>query len=71
MLLVVEGSSVWTRVIRTRDWLRSRAETAIRFEEAKVARWRSGEGDLVSYQAAKALFFAHLEDQIDADERGQ
>jgi len=71
VLLVVQGSSVWTRVIRIRDWLRSHGETAIRFEEAKVARWRSGEGDLVSYQAAKALFFAHLEDQIEADQRRQ
>jgi GrpB-like predicted nucleotidyltransferase (UPF0157 family) len=69
VLLVVQGCVVWNRVIRIRDWLRSRAEVAIRFEEAKVARWRSGEGDLVSYQADKALFFAHLEDQIDAAQR--
>jgi GrpB-like predicted nucleotidyltransferase (UPF0157 family) len=66
VLLVVHGSPIWNRVIRLRQWLRDHAETAIRFEEAKVARWRSGEGDLASYQADKALFFAHLEDQIDA-----
>lgn len=69
VLLVVQDSFVWNRVIRVRDWLRSHGEVAIRFEEAKVARWRSGSGDLPSYQAAKALFFAHLEDQIDADQR--
>lgn len=69
VLLVVEGSSTWNRVIGIRDWLRSNREAAIRFEEAKVARWRRGEGDLVNYQAAKALFFAHLEDQIDAEQR--
>lgn len=67
--LTVKDSPFWRRVLRLRDWLRDRPETAIRFEEAKVARWRSGEGDLDSYQAAKAIFFAHLEDQIDA-ERG-
>ena len=71
VLLVVQGSSVWHRAIRIRNWLRANAEVAIRFEEAKVARWRSGEGDLVSYQADKALFFAHLEDQIDAAGRPQ
>jgi len=71
VLLVLQGSAVWNRVIRVRDWLRSNGEAAIRFEEAKVARWRSGAGDLVSYQAAKALFFAHLEDQIDAEQRPQ
>ncbi len=31
----------------------------------------AAQGDLVSYQAAKALFFAHLEDQIDAEQRPQ
>jgi GrpB-like predicted nucleotidyltransferase (UPF0157 family) len=69
VFLVVEGAPLWHRVIRLRDWLRSSAETAVRFEEAKVARWRSGKGDLASYQADKAVFFAHLEDQIDAAER--
>ena len=66
VLLVVQGWPIWDRVIRLRQWLRENAETAIRFEEAKVARWRSGAGDLASYEADKALFFSHLEDQIDA-----
>jgi GrpB-like predicted nucleotidyltransferase (UPF0157 family) len=69
VLLVIRGSSDWNRVLRVRDWLRSNAETAIRFEEAKVARWRNGKGEFVSYEADKALFFAHLEDQIDAAQR--
>ena len=64
--LTVKGSPFWHRVLRLRDWLRDHPETAIRFEEAKVAHWRSGEGDLDSYQSAKAIFFAHLEDQIEA-----
>ena len=71
VLLVVHGSLVWNRVIGIRDHLRAKGEAAIRFEEAKVARWRRGEGDLVSYQAAKDLFFAHLVDQIEAEQRRQ
>lgn len=66
VILVVQHSPLWDRVLRVRDWLRTNAETAIRFEEAKVARWRSGAGDLDSYQNDKAIFFSHLEDQIDS-----
>jgi len=69
VLLAVRGSAEWHRVIRIRDYLRANAESAIRFEEAKVARWRRGEGELSSYQQDKAMFFAHLEDQIDAERR--
>lgn len=69
VLLVVRDTPDWNRVIRVRDWLRASAEEAIRFEEAKVARWRRGEGELDRYQADKALFFSHLEDQIDASQR--
>jgi GrpB-like predicted nucleotidyltransferase (UPF0157 family) len=66
VFLTVRDSQLWNRVIRLRDWLRGHPETAIRFEEAKVARWRSGEGDLDQYEHAKSIFFAHLEDQIEA-----
>ncbi|MEE2935524.1 MAG: GrpB family protein [Planctomycetota bacterium] len=66
VLLVIHSSPSWQRVIRLRDWLRTKAETAIRFEEAKVARWRNGDGDLEKYRSDKALFFSHLEDQIDS-----
>lgn len=64
--LTIKGSPFWNRLLRIRDWLRDHPETAIRFEEAKVANWRNGEGDLESYQSAKSIFFAHLEDQIEA-----
>ncbi|MEM1070427.1 MAG: GrpB family protein [Planctomycetota bacterium] len=67
VILVIHASPTWQRVVKLRDWLRTHAETAIRFEEAKVARWRSGEGELESYEKDKAVFFAHLEDQIRAD----
>ena len=67
--LVLAESAVWHRLTRMRDWLRANPETAIRFEEAKVASWRSSEGDFTTYQSDKAAFFAHLEDQLDADRR--
>jgi GrpB-like predicted nucleotidyltransferase (UPF0157 family) len=67
--LVIYESDCWHRMIRMRDWLRDQKETAIRFEEAKVARWRSGEGELSAYESDKALFFAHLEDQMEAFQR--
>ncbi|MFK8115111.1 MAG: GrpB family protein, partial [Rubripirellula sp.] len=59
------------RVLRIRDWLRSHSDVAIRFEEAKVARWKSGQGDYAAYQSDKSVFFAHLEDQIDAFHAGE
>jgi GrpB-like predicted nucleotidyltransferase (UPF0157 family) len=67
--LVIHESDCWRRMIGMRDWLRNQKETAIRFEEAKVARWRSGEGELSAYESDKALFFAHLEDQMEAAQR--
>ncbi|MDE0865004.1 MAG: GrpB family protein [Rubripirellula sp.] len=67
--LVIQDSACWQRMIRMRDWLRTHNETALRFEEAKVARWRSGEGELAAYQSDKAVFFAHLEDQMEASGR--
>ncbi|MGI9471706.1 MAG: GrpB family protein [Rubripirellula sp.] len=69
--LVLAASPLWHRLTRMRDWLRANAETAIRFEEAKVASWRSSEGDFAAYQSDKALFFAHLEDQMDAGRTGE
>ena len=71
VLLVVRGSPSWARVIRMRDWLRTHPDTAVRFEESKVAQWRNRQGDLASYQTQKALFFSHLEDQMDAAERAE
>ena len=70
VLLMMLDCQAWRRAVRVRDWLRSHPEDAVRFEEAKVARWRSGEGDLERYLADKAIFFAHLEDQIAASDAG-
>lgn len=68
VLLMRLDCAAWTRILRVRDWLREHAEDAIRFEQAKVARWRSGEGDRQRYQSDKAIFFSHLQDQIDASD---
>lgn len=67
VLLVSESSPIWKRTLQVRDWLRNDPEAAIRFEEMKVSRWQRGEGDLESYQTGKAAYFAHLEDQIQAE----
>ncbi len=66
VLLMKLNSAAWDRAIRVRDWLRQHAEDAVRFEQAKVSRWRDGEGDPSRYHSDKAIFFAHLEDQISA-----
>ena len=71
VFLTIIDSPAWQRSIRLRDWLRGHPETAVRFEEAKVRRWRDGEGDPRRYQADKAVFFAHLEDQIEAGGPGE
>ncbi len=68
--LVVHESDSWWKMIGMRDWLRKEKETAIRFEEAKVARWRTGEGEYLAYESDKSMFFAHLQDQIEAAQRG-
>ncbi|WP_052031858.1 GrpB family protein [Novipirellula maiorica] len=64
--LMQTSTPAWTQAVSIRDYLRQNAESALDFEEAKVRRWRSGEGDLQQYEADKAIFFAHLIDQIDA-----
>ncbi len=66
LFLMPQGGQSWDRALRVRDWLRQHREDAIRFEEAKVQRWKSGEGELERYLSDKAIFFSHLEDQIEA-----
>lgn len=70
VFLMRRDSSAWRRAVQLRDWLRQHGETALWFEQAKVQRWRSGQGDPELYEADKRLFFAHLEDQIEARRRG-
>lgn len=66
VFLVVRSSATEERTVGIRNYLRSHPETAVRLEAVKVASWRSGEGDLASYEADKSIFFAHLEDQRNA-----
>jgi len=64
VFLTLQDSKSLNRALAIRETLRGDASMALRFEEAKVARWRSGRGELARYQADKAIFFAHLLDQL-------
>ncbi len=66
VILTEPDSMVWKRSLAIRDHLVGQPSDAVRFEEAKVHRWRSGEGDPHQYAHDKSLFFAHLTDQIEA-----
>lgn len=57
-------SPLWKRLLGVRDRLRENREVALRYEDAKVHRWKAASGDRDSYQQAKAMFFSHLEDQL-------
>ena len=63
ILVVQEGSPTLARCLAVRDYLLANREAALRFEETKVSRWQSGEGDPGQYAADKAVFFSHLEEQ--------
>ncbi|TWU57023.1 dephospho-CoA kinase/protein folding accessory domain-containing protein [Rubripirellula tenax] len=64
--LVQESSPMLRRALRMRDHLRQHPESAIRYEEAKVACWKECDGDPQRYRYGKSIFIAHLIDQIDA-----
>lgn len=66
VFLMPNQTPSFARAIGIRDYLRSRREEAIRFEETKVARWRSGSGNRDRYSTDKAVFFMHLIDQLEA-----
>lgn len=64
VFLTVHGSPFWQQATALRDHLRNNPELAIRFEETKIARWRSNSGDTQRYTADKTMFLIHLIDQI-------
>ncbi len=66
VFIVEEGSLLLERAVGLRDHFRNQPETAIRWEEMKVASWRDCEGDLEKYESDKSIFIAHLTDQIEA-----
>lgn len=66
VFLVQDTWKVWQQAIGIRDRLRADRDLAFRFEETKVARWRSGDGDPSKYESDKSIFFTHLIDQIDS-----
>ncbi|QDT13692.1 GrpB family protein [Planctomycetes bacterium K23_9] len=64
VFLAKTDSPFWRNAIALRDHLRDNPDVAIRFEETKIARWKSGQGDEDRYCTDKAIFFTHLMDQI-------
>ena len=64
ILVVMPESPTLRRTLAVRNYLRENAAEAIRFEETKVKRWRDHDGDPQRYAADKAVFFAHLEEQL-------
>lgn len=64
VFLVTDPSSTWSRTIALRNYLESRPDLAIEFEEAKRSSWQHHEGQLDAYQSDKAAFFNRIEDLI-------
>ena len=64
ILVVQEGSPTLRRCLAVRDYLLGDREAALIFEERKVARWQSGEGDPEQYAIDKAAFFDQFGEQL-------
>ncbi len=54
------------QMIRLKDYLLANNESQLRYESAKVGQWKSKRGNPESYVRAKAIFFAHVLDQMNA-----
>ena len=65
VMLTTLADPLADRTVRLREVLRGDRELALRFEETKVARWRRGGGNAAKYALDKAVFFAHLEEQME------
>lgn len=70
VFLMPNPTASFSRAVSIRNYLRSRMDEAIRFEETKVARWRNGSGNRAQYRSDKSIFFAHLIDQLEVDPDG-
>ncbi len=66
VILTSHGSDTWQRVIGIRNHLLAVPEIAVRFEDTKVKRWKQSAGEADRYGNDKAIFFAHLEEQLRA-----
>ena len=65
VFLVQEDSTILRRAVALREYLRQNPETAIEFEEIKVAAWKAAEGNLAIYQRDKSAFFARVQDAME------
>ncbi|MEO1526907.1 MAG: GrpB family protein [Planctomycetota bacterium] len=57
-------SPFWKSSLSIQKLLSEDRELSLRFEESKVTRWKQGEGDPKRYAEDKAVFFAHLLEQL-------
>ena len=67
VFLTTPESRTHRRTLAIRDHLRAQPARAVEFESAKVRRWKAGDGDSEQYDRDKAIFFAHLEEQLGED----
>lgn len=61
--VVLEDSPTLRDAVVVRDQLRADRELSLRFEDAKVHRWKESGGDAEAYERDKAMFFKHLLEQ--------
>jgi GrpB-like predicted nucleotidyltransferase (UPF0157 family) len=64
VFLTTPESRTHRRTVAIRDHLRAQPARAVEFEAAKVRRWKDVDGDSTHYDRDKAIFIAHLEEQL-------
>ena len=64
LLLSTLDDRAVARTLAIRDFLRREPARAVDFEHAKIRRWKDQSGELEAYERDKAVFFAHLEEQL-------
>lgn len=66
VFLTTIDSPIWEQAMIVRDYLRSSAEDALKYEEIKMLHWKRCGGDRKQYDTAKSTYLTHLVDQIRA-----
>ena len=66
VFLTMINSPAWEQAVHVRDYLRSSAEEALKYEEVKMLHWQRSGGDRKQYELAKSAYLTHLADQVRA-----
>lgn len=66
LFLAIEGSTTIEQMVAITRFILQNNETQVRFESAKVSQWKAREGNPDAYANSKAIFFAHVLDQLNA-----